>query len=210
MKEMEVRRQIFHVALGIALVALLYFDVLRLLGNSLPLSPLPAPARPLLVVLVVGLILVLLSKKYRVPAVHWFLKKFGRPEETKVFPGKGPFFYILGAFIVILLFERNIAMASLIILALGDPVSHLIGMRMGRVRHPFSSTKFIEGHVAGAIIGALGAMLFVSPPRALLAASVAMFVEGVDVGFGINRILDDNLVVPLVAGAVLFLAAPVS
>jgi len=207
----EVKRQVFHVVLGTVLVALLYFDVLSFFGNLLlPLAPLPASARPLLVALIVGSILILLSRKCRrIPIMYWFLKEFGREEEIRAFPGKGSFFYILGAFVVVWLFERSIALSALMILALGDPVSHLIGVRMGRVRHPFSKTKFVEGQIAGTIVGALGAMIFVLPIKAFVAAAVAMFVGGIDVGLGTSKILDDNLIIPVTAGAVLFLTSPI-
>jgi len=170
-------------------VALLYSGVMGWLGAQPPLSalsPLQPPARPLALVLVVGAVLVLLSRSYKLPGVYWFLKKFERRGVREVFPGKGAFFYILGAFVVTSLFEKSIAMASIMILALGDSSSHLIGGYIGRVKHPLSDTKFIEGHVAGALIGTSGAMFFVTPLVALVGASVAMFVEGIDVGFGWN------------------------
>jgi len=156
-------------------------------------------------VLIIGAVLVLLSRKYKIPGIYWFLGRFERPEVMKVFPGKGSFFFILGTFVVVSTFDKSIAMASIMILALGDSLSHLVGKYVGRVRHPFSNAKFIEGHIAGAIIGALGAMLFVPPLTALVAASIAMFVEGIDIGFGASWVLDDNIVVPVTAGIVMFL-----
>ncbi len=191
MGKMEMRRQLFHATVGVAIVALIYFDILNEWG--------------LLAILAAGSVLILLSRKYRIPIIYWFLKRFERPEVIKIFPGKGSFFFILGAFVVVLVFDKSIAMASIIVCALGDSLSHLVGKWVGRVKHPFSNTKFIEGHIVGAIIGALGAMLFVSPLTALVAASIAMFVEGIDIEFRMSWILDDNLVVPLTAGIVMFL-----
>ena len=185
------RRQLFHATVGIAIVVLVYLDVLKWWG--------------LLAILAVGSVLILLSRKYRIPIVYWFLERFERQEVMEIFPGKGSFFFVLGAFVVVLIFDKSIAMASIIICALGDSMSHLVGARMGRVKHPFSNTKFIEGHIVGAIIGALGAMLFVSPLTALVAASIAMFVEGIDIKFRMKWILDDNFIVPLTAGIVMFL-----
>ncbi len=185
------RRQLFHVTVGIAIVALVYLDVLNEWG--------------LLAILAAGSVLILLSRKYRVPIIYWFLERFERPEFMEIFPGKGSFFFVLGAFVVVLIFGKSIAMASIMVCALGDSLSHLVGKSVGRVKHPFSNTKFIEGHIVGAIIGALGAMLFVSPLTALVAASIAMFVEGIDIKFRMSWILDDNLIVPLTAGIVMFL-----
>lgn len=191
MVKMEIRRQLFHVTVGIAIVALVYFDVLNEWG--------------LLAILAAGSVLILLSRKYRVPIIYWFLERFERPEVMEIFPGKGSFFFFLGAFIVVLIFDKSIAMASIMVCAVGDSLSHLVGKSVGKVKHPFSNTKFIEGHIVGAIIGALGAMLFVSPLTALVAASIAMFVEGIDIEFRMSWILDDNLIVPLTAGIVMFL-----
>lgn len=191
MEKVEIERQLFHATVGVAIVALIYLDMLKWWG--------------LLAILAADSVLILLSRKYRVPGIYWFLKRFERPEVMKIFPTKGAFFFILGAFIVILLFGKLIGMASIMICVLGDSLSHLVGKCVGRVKHPFSNTKFIEGHIAGAIIGALGAMLFVPPLTALIAASIAMFIEGIDIGFGMSWVLDDNLVVPLTAGVVIFL-----
>ncbi len=191
MEKVEIGRQLLHATVGVAIVALIYLDILKWWG--------------LLAILAAGSVLILWSRKYRVPIIYWFLKRFERPDVMKTFPGKGSFFFVIGAFVVVLMFDKSIAMASIMVCALGDSLSHLVGKCVGRVKHPFSNTKFIEGHIAGAIIGALGAMLFVSPLTALVAASIAMFVEGIDVGFRVSWLLDDNLVVPLTAGVVMFL-----
>ncbi len=188
---MEMRRQLFHVTVGVAIVALIYLDVLNEWG--------------LLAILMAGFVLILLSRKYRIPIIYWCLERFERPEVMKIFPGKGSFFFVIGAFVVVLIFDKPIAMASIMVCALGDSLSHLVGKSVGRVKHPFSNTKFIEGHIVGAIAGALGAMLFVFPLTALVAASIAMFVEGIDIESGMRWILDDNLIVPLTAGIVMFL-----
>ena len=111
-------------------------------------------------------------------------------------------FYLLGSFFAIVLFPRDIAAASIMILALGDSFSRLVGP-FGRILHPFDDTKFVEGLVAGAIAGFVGASVFVKPMEAIIASTISMFIEGFDLkikGFKI----DDNLIIPLVAGAVIW------
>ena len=187
--ELEIKRQLMHIFSGILIVLLLYFDLI----NSLILF----------ILVVVGFILSFLSKKIKIPVIYSFLKTFDREEDLKKFPGKGSIFYVLGAFLATLFFQKDIAMASIIILALGDSVSRIVGP-YGYLKHPFHSEKFLEGIIAGAFTGFVGAMFFVSWQSAAIASTISMLIEGIDLrvkGFKI----DDNLTIPLVAGFVMWL-----
>lgn len=207
MDVLEVRRQLFHGTLGVIIVALLYFGVFEWFGDMLSLPFLRPSAGIFLIILIIGAVVISLSRKYKIPLIHWLLTTFERPEEIKVFPGKGVFFAILGMFIVVALFEPPIAMASILILSLGDSTSHLVGQKVGRTKHPLSDTKFLEGHIAGILISAAAATFFVPFLWALIAASVAIFVEGIDMGLAGSRLADDNLIVPVTAGVILFIIA---
>ena len=91
-------------------------------------------------------------------------------------------------------------MASIMILALGDSVSHLYGLHYGRIKHPLSSTKFFEGTIAGFIAGFIGALIFLPWLEAFLASLAAMAVEAIEIKIGAGQV-DDNLIIPVVAGA---------
>jgi len=186
---LELRRQMFHICFGIALVVLLNFNILNISS--------------LLVLLLFGVLLSMLSKRFRIPVIYWFLRRFERDDCINKFPGRGIIFYITGALIVLLLFERKIALASMMILALGDPVSHFAG-QFGRIGHPLNSKKFIEGAAAGFMVAWLGAILFVNVWQAFLGSLIAMVVEGLEIKLGREQI-DDNIVMPLTAGAVIWL-----
>lgn len=186
---LEIKRQAFHLLCGVAFVVLIYKNILNALGIA--------------IILVIGFILSYLSRERRIPGVDWLLEQFEREENFRKFPGRGAFFYGLGILIVLLLFEKDIVLAAIMILALGDSVSRLIGP-YGMVTNPLNNKKFIEGCVAGIIAGFLGAMLFVNVIEAFLAAFIAMIAEGIEVRFGWQQ-LDDNLVIPIVAGAVIWL-----
>ncbi|KXB01908.1 hypothetical protein AKJ43_02870 [candidate division MSBL1 archaeon SCGC-AAA261D19] len=205
MESLELRRQLFHIAIGVVFVTLLHFGVLDWLGEMVPLPFLRYSARALFMLLAIVTILFLLYRKYRIPLVHWFIVNFERQEKIEIFPGKGAFFGLLGIFIVVTIFGPPITMASILILALGDSVSNLVGKKAGRTKHPLSNTKFLEGTIAGTLLGAAGASLFVHPLWALVAASLAMFVEGIDLGRDRYWMIDDNLLVPLTAGVILFI-----
>lgn len=184
----EFRRQVFHALFGILLVVLIKFDVLDIFL--------------IVVFIIIGLVLSLLSRRFRIPMIHWFLSKFERADSLYRFPGKGVISYLIGTLIVLLLFDKNIAMASIMILALGDSVSHLAG-RFGRITNPFNDKKFLEGAIAGFMVAWLGAILFVGVWLALLGSLAAMFAEGFEIKMGREQ-LDDNVVMPLVAGVVIW------
>lgn len=124
----------------------------------------------------------------------------------KKFPGKGVIFFFVGVLLSLQLFEKDIALASIMVLSLGDSVSHLIGKSFGRIKNIFNGDgkKLLEGTLAGTLAGFFGALVFVPFPEAFLGAFGAMIVEVVKIDFN-DLTLDDNLVVPLVAGTIMFL-----
>ena len=40
-------------------------------------------------------------------------------------------------------------MPAIMILALGDSISHMFGVRFGKTMHPLTDKKFLEGSIAG-------------------------------------------------------------
>ena len=187
----EIKRQLFHVLLGLALVILIKCNIIGL--------------KSLAVLFFIGFILSLLSRKYDIPGISWFLRHFARNRHKTAFPGKGALFYILGAFFALLLFSEEIALASIMILALGDSVAALFGMHYkGRGKHPFSSKKYLEAALLGGMAGFFGAILFINPIYAFIASMLAMLIEGIDIRLGFTQV-DDNLVIPVAAGVILTL-----
>jgi dolichol kinase len=192
----EVSRQIAHLITGLILVALIYiasFYIDTILIKIL-----------IFIILIAGLVIALASKSLRIPVIWWFLKKFEHEQDLKSLPGKGVLFMFLGAFLSLIFFPLNTALAAITILALGDSIAPLVGMYHGKIRHPFSSKRYTEGFLAGIAVSFIGAMFFVSWPQALIAATAAMVIEGLDIELRISP-ADDNLVIPIVAGVVIWL-----
>lgn len=207
MEKIEIKRQLFHGLVGILFVA--FLGTMKKIGSRFPIHHIyfiPPLSRTLLFILLLGGLLVILCKKYEVPGLKWILKNLERPATRREFPGKGAFFYVLGAFFLSLFLKKSIVSASMLISSLGDSSSHLIGKKFGRIKHPLSKTKNIEGNIAGAVLGGVGASIFVFPAYAFVAAFLSMFVEGVDFGGKAEKILDDNLTVPIVSGVVIVVA----
>lgn len=187
----ELKRQLFHAIAGIVAVILLNYNILNLeiLG----------------MIIILGFIISIVSRKFRIPLISWFLKHMEREENLKRFPGKGALFYVMGIFFAVLLFRQETAYASILIMSLGDSTATYIGKRFnGRIRHPFSSRKYLEAALIGGFAGFLGAMLFINPGIALISSIAAMVFEGIDVKLGFTQV-DDNLIIPVVAGLIITL-----
>ena len=189
-QQLEFRRQLMHLFVGLAFVILLYFNVIN--------------AYVVFFILILGLILSLISKKIKILFIYDMLKNFERPHHIKSFPGKGPLFMILGIFLSLLFFHKDVALASIMILSLGDSLGHIVGRYYGKMKHPLSSVKMLEGSIIGTIAAFLGALIFVSAFEAFLASLIAMAFEAADIRAK-KHILDDNLVIPLLSGAVISL-----
>lgn len=190
MERLEIRRQLFHLFLGIAMVALLMYDFID--------------KNIVLTLAIIGLALSLISKKARIPVIYNFLEIFERKKDFEKFPGKGIIFYFTGVYISLLFFEKEIAMASIMVLAFGDSISHLYGLHYGKTKNPLSKTKFLEGTAAGFAAGFIGAFVFLPWHEAFFASLAAMAVESIEIKIGAQQV-DDNLIIPFIAGAVVWL-----
>ncbi len=185
----DLKRKLLHMFLGTIGLLILIYNL--------------ATSFMIFMVLIVGILISLISTKYRIPGIAWCLDNFERKQENKL-PGRAVIFAFAGTLLVLQLFPRNIALASVSILIFADPISHLVGKVLGKTNHFFDKTKNIEGHIAGILFSSIIAMFFVSPGLAISGAIMAMLFESIVIE--IQKIpLDDNLIIPLVAGTTMFL-----
>ncbi len=188
LKILEVRRQVFHIFFGLFLIFLIYLD---LLGSYF-----------ILFIIAIGLIISLVSINYKIPFITYMLKRFDREQDVKKFPGKGVLTYMLGTLFALILFDKNIAMASIAILAVGDSFSHIIGRYFGKIKNPFS-IKNIEGTIAAIILSTLATYFFVPLLVGFLGSFVAMVIESINESELI--IFNDNIFIPVISGLVMTL-----
>ena len=196
-KGFERNRQLFHIFLGMGIVVLLMYGIL---GYDITVLGIIIRYVDILGIMILGFLLSYLSKKIKIPVIYQLLQKLERNEELERFPGKGTIFYFIGVFVSLILFPKDIAMASIMVLALGDSVSHMYGIHYGRTSHPLSKTKFLEGTIAGFVAGFIGALVFLPWHEAFFASLAAMIVEAIELKIGAQQV-DDNLIVPFAAGA---------
>ena len=140
---------------------------------------------------------VLRLKGQPLPIITLFTLKLSRPEERTSFIIR-PAYLAIGIILALILYPSKIAYASICIGAIGDPVAAIVGRLIGR-RH-IVKKKTVEGFTSGLVASFLAASLLVSPFIGLIGATGGMLAELFDVP-------DDNLTMPIVAGALMMLAA---
>lgn len=185
---LEIKRQLFHIFLGIFLMTLVYFDLIREIY--------------LLLLIVVGFFLSEVSRTKKLPVLYWFLKEFGRPENMKTFPGKGLIFFLLGTLLVLIFFQKDVALAALAILTFGDSFTALTGTFLNKSSISYSWKTLLIGSVTGTMAAFFPAMLFVTAKEAFFASFIAIVIAAVELKIN-KATVDDNIIIPVIAGAVI-------
>ncbi|MBN2307309.1 hypothetical protein JXD20_04960 [Candidatus Peregrinibacteria bacterium] len=191
MHKLEFRRQILHVLYGFGLLFCYHYSIID--------------NRILLGMIIGGAITSLMVKKEKLSLVKKFLKFFERDHHLEKFPGRGVLFFTIGTYLALVLFERNIAYAGIMILSVGDAVSNIIGRHYGKISTKLNPDKNIEGNLVGILVSIPFAYYFFPHIYAVTAACfVGMFLEIPAIRiFGFE--IDDNLLIPVGAAFTLTL-----
>ncbi len=114
-------------------------------------------------------------------------------------------FFAIGAFISILIFEKSIAIASILMLAIGDAASALAGV-VKSVDKPEMYEKRMKPPevmlVMFTVSFIIGCLVLHSLPVAVFGAIGAVIADGVPLRVH-SVIIDDNLTIPLFSGALM-------
>ncbi|MFP4112140.1 MAG: diacylglycerol/polyprenol kinase family protein [Candidatus Woesearchaeota archaeon] len=182
---LEARRQTFHLAYGFIVIASLYVIKQEIMAAILGF------------LIIFGILISLICKKRQIPFISYMLELFGREKETNIMPGKGAITTTTGFFISVLIFSKDIALASIAILTFGDAISTIIGKKLGTTK---ICNKSLEGTVSGIIVSAI-ACSFITPLfPAIIASTIGMLSELIDLKF-----IDDNILIPMLSGITLTL-----
>ncbi|MBS3136733.1 hypothetical protein J4401_07310 [Candidatus Woesearchaeota archaeon] len=180
--KIELERKVIHLIFGVVLSLAIYNGV----ANGLILASLTIAA----------FVLFWCSKFTNIWPMEWVLNRFERPDVRKTFPGKGSLFYLIGAVFSVILFPKDVAAASIMILAVGDSVPKLFGILVSEGKLP--SKKTLYGGIAmGIAVSFLFASFMLRWEEALVSSIVAVYLGTMDIG------IDDNLIVPLSAGFII-------
>jgi phytol kinase len=187
-KKYEFRRKVFHLFMGLAFVITINLNI-NLINTYL--------IQLVLAALLISTALSFYTKYYKPIFILKLLRFFDKPKDLIKFPGKGAVFYLVGILLAVSLFEKNIASASIMILAIGDPTAYFVGTHYGKKRLVINKRKLLEGTLAGTLLGTLGASFFVPMPIAFFGAAFGMIAEAIE--FKLFH-LDDNFFIPFVSG----------
>jgi dolichol kinase len=124
------------------------------------------------------------------------VRKYMQVKDSESKKPTGSFFYLLAAPITILLFQESMAIASLFVVAIADPLCSLAGMQWGKTK---ILGKSLEGSSVFFVVSLLILSVFSFPVHVrLITAIFATLTE-----LFTPKWLDDNITIPLVTAIVL-------
>lgn len=187
----ELKRRLVH-ASGAGLV------VLYLLATTFDLVLTWVRFQLLMVFLAVGT-LGLEFVRLRIGLEWWIYEKLTREYEQDQVAGYG--LYMISMTIVVLLFEPDIALPAMLMLAIGDPISGTVSD---------NTLKFVKGPkvlVTMFVVSAIIAAPFLAehPPAIVAAALGSTLADGIKLKIG-DYIVDDNLTIPIYAAVLAWFA----
>lgn len=166
--------------------------------------------RQIALILLVLVLIVLLELEYvrleigrKIPILSSIWKLRREKEKDKL---GGDVYILIGAILVLSIFDIRVAVAAILMTTFGDLVAALVGSRFGRNKLPVVKNKSWEGSVAefvvdiiiGFVVFSWGGYLYpsflISLIIIIVMALTATFVEVV-----VNKI-DDNLLIPIFSG----------
>lgn len=177
----ETGRQLFHIFIGLcAIIFIFHF------GRGTTMAA-------IFFTIIIGMVLINIRLQGNdIPIISWFEEKFERIDAP--LPGWGSACYAVGVLLAITFLPNiNQIAATILVLALGDGVSTIVGVH-GRIKLPYNNKKTLEGTLA-MFISSLMAYIFIGP-LAIGLALVAALAESVPY-------IEDNLWIPIICTAFL-------
>lgn len=110
----------------------------------------------------------------------------------------GASYVLIGSFLSVVIFPKEIAVLALLFTAIGDTAAALYGRKFGKLR---IWNKTLEGSIAGLIACIIITLFFPQVPNIIKfsGAFAAMFIELLPTN------IDDNLRIPLFSGFVMYI-----
>jgi len=177
----ELKRQLIHLFAGLAAIA-----IVLLIGALNSLFVFAG-------VFFIGLVISdLIKRGCNIPFCREIVRHVQR-EHEKHLPGKGAL--VLALAIVVLLAlnviyfqNEKIIIGALVVLAVGDSVAPIVGMKFGKLK---IGKRSVEGTIAGIIASFLVLSFLFAPQTAFIAATFGMLAEFLPT--------DDNFAIPVVS-----------
>ncbi len=172
-KRVEVNRDIVHIAMGIILIAIFYFETI------------PVAVSILMILILGGILAISVGELYKgsvLPSVMYKLERNG----TSL--GHGALWLALGALLAVSFLDTQDVLIVFSAIFIGDPVATIVGIYMGKRKLPHNKKKSAAGTIAYFITTAAISSLFVGIYGVFIGATAAL-VESLRIA------VDDNFTV---------------
>ena len=191
--KLEILRKAWHLLFGVALVSVYQLDVIS--KNNI------------LLVLLVSFFVVFSLELIRsqVKTVNRICVKLMQPimRKTEVSGISGMPFYLLGCFVSIYFFTKNVAILSILFLAVGDPFASFVGKKLGKFSFKFNSGKSLIGFLACFAICATITYYYLRFSQYQHNLLILSLIGGITGAMAeLMSVVDDNLFIPICSGLV--------
>jgi len=178
-------------SLSFVIISMVFSEAIRITHPAPSSSP---PLRELL-----PLLKDLKVTEFLVHLVHRGIGSATRKGEIKLYTAG--VFGLLGILLAVLGFSKQVAVASIFILAFADPTAALLGRKVGTYCWSHNPPKSLEGSLGAFMVTLVIVCCFgFNPLWALVVAGSVMIFESLPL------LMSDNLVLPLMAGILLTVA----
>lgn len=130
----------------------------------------------------------------KIPVIGYFLKRMTREHEKNGLGGE--VYFSVGCLIVVFFLEKNVAMASILMLIIGDGFAAINGQLFGKIK--IYKDKTIIGTLSCFFCCFIIGYLILGMPAALIGAPVATISE-------LQDVINDNFAIPVFAGLAMHL-----
>ncbi|MEM4499781.1 MAG: hypothetical protein QXD62_00300 [Candidatus Woesearchaeota archaeon] len=185
---MKIVRKIIHILFGCFFSILFYLNLLSSIH--------------VFYLLILSSIISFIHKHKPLPILRELLNVLQKPNENK-FPGKGFIMFLIGILLATRLFPKDIALASIMILTFGDSLSEIFSAICPYPKFSLKKGKSLFGFLISFFASLLTASFFVSPFLAFFGVISAIILELFEIKIE-DQILDDNIMIPLVSGTIMF------
>ena len=175
-------------------------------GLSIPVAALFLPKLAVLVALgvVTSLFLMFEVLRFAVPEINNRFHSIFRPllREEELSRVTGASYMAIASLMVLLVFERDIAVLALSFLAVGDTVATLVSKQLGKVRF---LKKTIEGNLACFVSCIATGLVYYFAGLDITLFTILLGSASATIAEALPLPIDDNLTMPLFAGLVMTL-----
>jgi len=175
---LELRRKIFH--------------IVSILLLSIPVLFFPYLLTILLFLLGIITNLLIVVRYGPVMKLFGFLIELFERERNLKTPAIQSLYALTGVFLSYILFGKY-AVYGIVVLAIGDGFSGLIGYYFGKNKLPYNPNKSVEGTLAFFFSSFLALLIFTHPIKAFTISFICAILESLDLK------LDDNFLIPVTA-----------